>query len=662
MKIFRFTLLFLFVLLSDVVSAQQKVKLFGNKEPQTVKELTSCLTQNVSGDSSKVMAIYKWITHNVSYDYAVYMSGQPIRYQSPELVFKRKRTTCTGYSNLMVAMLGYAGIPAYTVEGFTQDFVLGLESTKLSSDHAWVAFSVNGNWHVADPTWDAGYIGIIPVVEKTEKELTFRQKLKRFRFRDLFRRKKKRKGTGAKKTITETKVTYKTGFLMQPSQNYIFVDPNEFMKTHLPNMAHTQMKTAPISVEQFCDSIHSLGDHYYRKNGGFDYNRINDTYYGLEIPDRLLWVSDSSLNYHEINHGDKALNAHNYLAWFNGGRTNVKHLLEKYSSIADTVIIHGNRAIRINRDEWKKKRVIFNEAFSREMGVHQQMQVQVNYIRSHVDRNREIYRKGRERMTQKELPALRGYESRIINKFGFSGSGVPPLGYDTLPKVKKMVEIIHAYRDSVLMYQAIERSKGPTYLVNLEKDFYSARKNLYDDAMLMHEGQFLNEWQITEHDKYALDSLKTLTKMMRDSINAFTGSRKSYSYLVKLEQELKRQAPIYLAMEKKDSILTAKEYHAYNAFIMLDLVRAEEEIVDYRIEHSKAIEKALKEQFGPESKNLGADMKALGSIRNMRQAYLTKMMNNKYNRSIKVYTIIVSNAKTWKSTYRQKLKNLQMRV
>lgn len=661
MSCFRFTTILLALFLTGTVCSQQKLKLFGNKEPQTVKELTTRLTQHVSGDSAKVMAIYTWITHNVSYDYAVYMSGQPIRFQSPELVFKRKRTTCTGYSNLMVAMLDYVGIPAYTVEGFTHDFVLGLDSTKLSSDHAWVAFSLNGNWHLADPTWDAGYIGIIPVVENTEKELTFRQKLKRFRFKDLFR-KKKRKGSRSKKTLTETKVTYKTGFLMQPSQNYIFIDPNEFMKTHLPNTAHTQMKTAPVSVEQFCDSIHSLGDHYYTKKGGFDYNSINDAYYGLEIPDRLLWVSDSSLNYHYLNHGDKALNAHNYLAWFKGGRTNVRHLLEKYMSIADTVIIHGNTAIRINREEWKKKRVVLNEAFFREKAIHQQMQLQVSYIRTHIDRNREIYRKGRERMTQKELPAMKGYESRIVNKFGFTGPVVPPSGFDTLPKVKQMVEIIHAYRDSVRMYQAIERFKGPTYLISLEKSFHAARKNLFDDAMLMYEGEFLNEWKITKHDKYALDSLKLLTTMMRDSINAFTGNRKSYSYLVKLDQEMKRQTPIYLALEKKDSVLMAKDYQAYNAFIMLDLVRAEQGIIDYRLQHSKVIEQAMKEVFGRESRNLGTDMKTLGSIRNMRQAYLVKMMNNTFNRSVRVYSIIVSNAKTWKSTYRQKLKNMQMRV
>ncbi|MFN6014112.1 MAG: hypothetical protein ACK47F_05420, partial [Flavobacteriales bacterium] len=114
--------------------------------------------------------------------------------------------------------------------------------------------------------------------------------------------------------------------------------------------------------------------------------------------------------------------------------------------------------------------------------------------------------------------------------------------------------------------------------------------------------------------------------------------------------------------EKRDSALVAKDYQAYNAFIMLDLVRAEQGIIDYRLQYSKAIEQAMKEVFGQESRNLGTDMKTLGSIRNMRQAYLVKMMNNTYNRSVRVYSIIVSNAKTWKSTYRQKLKNMQIRV
>jgi hypothetical protein len=178
----------------------------------------------------------------------------------------------------------------------------------------------------------------------------------------------------------------------------------------------------------------------------------------------------------------------------------------------------------------------------------------------------------------------------------------------------------------------------------------------------MYQGQYLNEREVLAHDRFALDSLTELTKLMRDSINAFTGNRKSYSYLVKMDQEMRRQALLYLAMEKKESLLVAQEYLSYNAFLMLDLVRAEQEIIDHRLNHSKEIEKVLKETYGPESRFLAQDMTALGKIRNLRQGYLTKMMNNKYNRSIRVYTIIISNARTWKSTYKQKLKNLQMHV
>jgi hypothetical protein len=515
---------------------------------------------------------------------------------------------------------------------------------------------MNGNWELADPTWDAGSIGIMKITEKAEVKKTFWQRVRSFKLKYLFRRKKMKSKNS--KTVKTTKVTYKMGFNRNPTLNYIFKDPNEFLKSHLPNSAHIQMKTAPVSVKQFCDSAHSLGDLCYKKNGGFDYNRVNDTYYGLEIPDRLLWVSDSSLNYHYLNHGDKALNAHNYLAHFYGGRTNVRHLLEKYSSIADTVIIHGNLAVKINREEWKRRRLQFTTAFQREKKFNQAQQIQVNYIRSHLARNRDVYRKGRDRITQKEMVAMTNWESKVYGRYGFIAPDSAPKGYDTIPKAKVMVDRLNAYRDTIKRLQEQEKLEGPNYLNYLSQSFYSTRSSMYHDAMLLYEGQFMNEWKITEKDAQVLDSLTQLTNFMRDSINSFMGSRKSYNYIVKLDQEIRKQVPIWNVLEKKDSVLIAADYLKYANFLVVDLMKTEREIIDYRLSRSVEIEQALKDIYTFEGRYLGQDMKSLSYLKTMRQAYLTKMMNNKYNRSIKVYTIIVNNAKNWKKTYKQKLKNL----
>lgn len=652
--------IFLFLFLSNSGFSQDFFDFFKReKEPETVEEMTHSLVAGLSDDSLKVMKIYKWITGNVSYDYNVYMSGQPIRYQSAELVYRRRKTTCTGYSNLMVSMLETAGIPAYAVEGFTQDFVLGLDSSKLASDHAWVAFSLNGNWHVADPTWDAGNIGVMRSITSEEIKKTLWQRLRSFKLKDLFRKKSKKKSA---KTNTRVKVSYKIGFTRLPTTEYIFVDPNVFLKTHLPNMAHVQMKSSPVSVRQFCDSSHSLGDRIYDQQGSFNFNQLNTAYYKLEVPDRLLWISDSSLNFHYLNHGDKSINAHNYLAHFYGERTNSRHLLEKYCSIADSVILHGNLAIQVNRNEFRKKRMEFSKAFATEKKSNQAQVTQVNYIRSHLARNTEIYRKCRDRIQLKELVTIRNWQQRIYEKYGNSTSHLIRPANDTLPKIKEMTSVLNALRDSVLIFQAKEKKEGQTYLNSLADGFYSSQLSMYNDAVLHYEGVFLNEKAIQEKDRQVVDSLTILTSIMRDSINAYLSSRPSFSYILKLDQEIKKQTNSYLAMEKKDSLFNATENLRYANLMLWDLLEKEKEIINERLERSMEIENALRNQYIFHARELGQDMKDLSFIRTQRQAYLTKMMNNKFNRSIRVYTIIVNNAKNWKRNYKAKLKTLDQQI
>lgn len=658
MKSIAFIFLFLFHSFSG--SSQEFFGFFNReKEPETVEELAYSLIQGVGDDSLKVMKIYSWITGNISYDYNVYMSGQPIRYQSPELVYRRRKTTCTGYSNLMVSMLETAGIPAYTVEGFTQDFVLGLDSSKLASDHAWVAFSLNGNWHVADPTWDAGDIGVMRTITKEEMKKTVWQRLRSFKLKNVFKKKSKKKST---KMNTRAKVSYKIGFTRLPTTEYIFVDPSIFLKTHLPNMAHVQMKSAPVSVKQFCDSSHSLGDRVYDQKGSFNFNQLNTAYYKLEVPDRLLWISDSSLNFHYLNHGDKSINAHNYLAHFYGERTNSRLVLEKYCSIADTVILHGNLAVQVNKNEFRKKRMEFSKAFAAEKKCDQAQLTQVNYIRSHLARNTEIYRKCRERMQQKELVTIGNWERRILDKYGNNTATIATPPNDALPKTKEMIGIINAYCDTIQYYQEKEKNEGQTYLSSLADGFYSSQLSMYNDAVLHYKGVFLNERAIEEKDRQVVDSLSILTKIMRDSINGYLSNRPSFSYIIKLDQEIKKQNNMYFAMEKKDTSFHADENLKYANLLFLDLLKKEKVIINDRLERSVEIENALRNQYVFHARELGQDMKDLSFIRIQRQAYLTKMMNNKFNRSIRVYSIIVNNAKNWKRNYKAKLKTMDQQI
>lgn len=654
-----FVLLFYFSLLQTCIThAQFEKNIFGKeKEPKTVKELATKLVAGKANDSLKVDAIYSWITKNISYDYAVFMSGQPLRLQTPEIVFRRRKTTCTGYSNLMVYLLTEAGIPAYAVEGFTHDFTLGLDTTKLSSDHAWVAFSLNGKWELADPTWDAGQIGYLYLISKEKVKKTFWQRLKSFKFKNLFKRKKRKNN----KFQTRIKVSYKKGFVSNPSRDYIFVDPNEFLKTHLPNVAHAQMKSAPITVEQYCDSAHALGDKYYRSTGNYNFNKVNDSYFALEYPERLLWLSDSSLNYHYLNNGDKALNAHNYLAHFYGERTSSIPLLNNFIAIADTVLVHGKIAIALNKAEFKRKKLEFTEAFTKERKNTYEQQRNCNYIQTHINNNATVYGRGRDRMQLKENVLLNALESKIIEKYGFPHVDTFPLKYDTLPEIKALKRKVQLMSDSIKKLQEIEIRQGDLYIEMMNTYFISARNAMQRDLSAQFEGQFLNEKEFFEYEKQLIDSLKLLNSYMRDSVNAYTGNRPSFVLLTKFDKEIKAMETNWAMLQKKDSLFPAWAYYTQTKYAVYDLLVAEQTIIQKRVKQSRDIESSIRLHFKQQMKDLSLDMKDVSYIKTMRQAYLLKMLNNKYNRSIRVYTIIISNAKKWKELYTNKIKVLETR-
>jgi hypothetical protein len=644
-----------FFLSSFLSFGQTKVRWINrDKEPKSLEELLIKLNEGQSNDSAKLMSVYKWITGNISYDYRSYMSGQPFRHQSPQLVFKRRKTTCTGYSNLMVYLLTESGIPAYTVEGFTHDFTLGLDSTKLSSDHAWVAFSLNGNWHLADPTWDAGSIGYLMDIEITEVKKTFWQRLKKFKLKYLFRKKKKKKSK-TEKTIT---ISYKKGFISEPRTDYIFKDPDEFLKTHLPNIAHIQMKSAPISVEQYCDSSHCLGDLYYSEKGTYSFNKQNEVYYQLEIPERLLYVSDSSLNYHPLNHGDKALNAHNYLGHFYGSNTKSVSTLEHFVSVADTVLVHGALAIKLNKAEFKKRKGAFTKSFGQENRNRVNQLKQLNYTRTLINLNPDVYRKGRDRLLLKEDVLLNNLESRLIQRFGFQFDTLPPLGMDTLPEAKNMVKEIENLRDSIVYYQKLENASGQTFLQQLDtlinKNYVLMEENMY----LMFEGMYLNEREFLKNDGKLIDSATCLTALMRDSINGYLGSRKSFVLLQKMDQQIKLQEKKWALIKKNDSLVPTKNYLSYLYGLENELMHEEQKIIENRVETSREIESELKYYFKPQFTDMMEYFKNISKIKAERQAYLIKMLNNKYNRSIRVYTLIVANAKKWKANYTSRIKIL----
>lgn len=78
--------------LSNHTFSQEKLEFYQvPKEIQKdTKELSRYLVKDAVSDSSKAAQFYQWITHNISYDYAVIENGKQLEYMSAKDVLKEK--------------------------------------------------------------------------------------------------------------------------------------------------------------------------------------------------------------------------------------------------------------------------------------------------------------------------------------------------------------------------------------------------------------------------------------------------------------------------------------------------------------------------------------------------------------------------------------------
>ena len=174
---------------------------------QTIAELTQQITQGKTTDSTKVEAIYDWLTHNVSYDNARrrHREGDTVLYQEPYNVVRLKKAVCMGYAKTFREICRLSSIESYVIEGWAKS-----ESGTLEREgHAWNVVKINNNWYLADATWDAGNA--------------------------------------------------------LESKKYYLSTPSVFVQNHLPHDPMWQLLTTPISVDcftnkRYCPNISTVGN------------------------------------------------------------------------------------------------------------------------------------------------------------------------------------------------------------------------------------------------------------------------------------------------------------------------------------------------------------------------------------------------------------------
>lgn len=121
----------------------------------SIPKLVEYLCLNAPNDLFKVRVIFRWIAHNIKYDWK-YMG---ITLASSE-VLKLGEGVCKDYCLLFGDMCKAAGLRVKKIQGFAKGYEYrpGYQFTPGEDiTHNWNAVYILGSWRFVDSTWGTGY-------------------------------------------------------------------------------------------------------------------------------------------------------------------------------------------------------------------------------------------------------------------------------------------------------------------------------------------------------------------------------------------------------------------------------------------------------------------------------------------------------------------------
>lgn len=116
-----------------------------SEEQYVQNQITSIINSlgisNLS-DYEKTLAIYNWITSNVTYDYANASNMTDYRTLTPYNAIAKNTAVCQGIATLFYRMLISVGVD---------------NRITYNTNHCWNIVRIDGNYYYCDATWDLGY-------------------------------------------------------------------------------------------------------------------------------------------------------------------------------------------------------------------------------------------------------------------------------------------------------------------------------------------------------------------------------------------------------------------------------------------------------------------------------------------------------------------------
>ncbi len=267
--------------------------------PTDVPSLAKHLTKNLTDKEDQVKILHQWVTNYIAYDYDALMSDDVPKYKPAADILEDEKALCFGYVTLMGALLDELDIPWHEVDGYTNKPYSYYEKEHYIDNHAWIAVNINGEWKMADPTWDAGYIGAIP---KKDKKPNVNRQMKQIE--RTIKKNEKREAQGKEAfevpkldTLVETIYTDDVGFVKDPNKEWLLVPLDSFFTRHLPANPLWQLREPKIPIDVFYQGPEAVRKFTKANPNTFSAatNHELDTFLAHPFPD--IYLKEGELNF-----------------------------------------------------------------------------------------------------------------------------------------------------------------------------------------------------------------------------------------------------------------------------------------------------------------------------------------------------------------------------
>ncbi len=654
-------LIFLFVCtFSSWTISQEKISKKTFKSPEL---LSAHITKNASGSEAKVDSIYVWITNNIAYDYDRLMDTKPLLYQTGSDILKNKKAICSGYVILMQEMLAYAGIQSEYVEGYINDSYIDTNYVLVEADHAWIAINIDDEWYLADPTWDAGYIGLIPKKLKTYpkrwlKEKSFSKTKKQTKY-DLKLAKKKKDFD--EKLAARDPYTSNVGFVKKPEKTYYLIEPDSFIVTHLPVLPEWQLKEHTLSMEQFCQNQDSILSAIENPQGEvMDYNVKIDDYLELPIPKRWLYSGVEGNKYNIYNHGVIAVHDYNYISLF--FEKDVKKILKRVPdfqmtpqyellyALCDTAIVHSKLA-NSNSNEAYKTQSKHLKSVSK--GDSQRGKT--------IDKEIALMDKDLEKIQDKivsEKTLIKENTEKTIEKIE-SLDKKYNLGSDKKRVETELLEKEYASLDSLVAILKQNTSAKTDVLkttsVNRFDEFLQySTYYLEGSAFYMSQQNLSLEKECMKFDSLTLNSLRQSNRLLKDSLFAEISTKEVTTQLKELESLIKKMVLKANTTAKTSQKVDVSQLESY-LYQILKTALEEKRILN--LQFSNSLNQYA--NYYKSTRERRKTFESLSETRTKNQEKRDDTVSEEYDkakeRGDKLYKQIISDCKDWKADLKKKI-------